>query len=119
MHTNNGSVTASAVQSEVMSPLWVYDTLMETIEPDLMSTNIQTLDEKYAHETPEKRTKRMERYVASFEIFDECLADLADEFDATAWAIMKEMNAVAVEESDKEDKNAITDIEQQLSNPRS
>ncbi len=43
----------------------LYDVIMETIEPDLTSKNIGTLDEKYADETAEQRKARGLRYLDS------------------------------------------------------
>lgn len=78
----------SAVQSDDATPAfsaqWIYDTLMAEIEPDLTSENIVKLDEKYRDESEEDRKVRMERYTLAFEMFNECLQDLAMELQVEA-----------------------------------
>lgn len=73
----------TAVQSDDATPAfsaqWIYDTLMAEIEPDLTSENIVKLDEKYRNESEEDKKIRMERYTLAFQMFDECLQDLAME----------------------------------------
>jgi hypothetical protein len=48
----------------------LYDMLMRSIEPDLLSFNIPKLDGHYAGETPEERAERMDRYRVAYEQFD-------------------------------------------------
>lgn len=48
----------------------VYDMLMADIEPDLLSYNIDLLDDYYAGETDAAHTARMARYEAAYTEFD-------------------------------------------------
>ena len=50
---------------------WLYDFIMQTIEPDLLSSTIGTLDEKYAGESATDRNARLFRYKKAFEDFDQ------------------------------------------------
>lgn len=63
----------------------IYDYLMAKIEPELVTSAIPTLDEKYKGETPEEKTERKQRYKVSFEkyhkAFDEWLAELKAKVD--------------------------------------
>lgn len=68
--------TKTATAHPYLSPEWLYDTLMEQIDPDLTLENIKMLDEKYKGETAEQKEQRNLRYQASFEIYDECLEEL-------------------------------------------
>ncbi len=45
----------------------LYDQIMSEIEPDLMTKNYETLDAKYAGETPAQNADRKERYAKAFE----------------------------------------------------
>lgn len=48
----------------------VYDMIMADIEPDLLSYNIDLLDEYYADESADERKARMERYELAYKEFD-------------------------------------------------
>ena len=45
----------------------IYDAIMGQIEPELVSTVIPTLPEKYKNETEEEKQKRCDRYNKAFE----------------------------------------------------
>lgn len=49
----------------------LYDLLMADIEPDLVTSTIPTLEEKYRGESPEDAKKRAERYAKAFVTFEE------------------------------------------------
>lgn len=44
----------------------IYDSIMQEIEPELMTKVLPTLEEKYKNETPEQKTARAERYTKAF-----------------------------------------------------
>lgn len=48
----------------------LYDQIMAGIEPELVSTVIPTLKEKYKDEAPEQTTARAERYEKAYDRFD-------------------------------------------------
>ena len=48
----------------------IYDTIMNRIEPELSSAQIDTLKEKYKNETPEEKKVRGKRYKTAFEKYD-------------------------------------------------
>ncbi len=77
-------MTQTSVKKEGLSSQEMYDLLMEQIEPDLTSANIQSLDEKYADESAEDRRARLESYTIAFEIFKEALDDLEAEVQGDA-----------------------------------
>lgn len=113
MHTKTQSKKGTSAHTEV-TPQWVYDTLMSSIEPDLLSTNIQTLDEKYKGESAEDRKARLERYVLAFMIFDECLLDLQADVEIQHITERKKQAAAEVHKSDKEDEQTVQDIEEEI-----
>lgn len=49
----------------------VYDAIMGTIEPELLSKNLPSLVDKYGNETAGARAERMQRYQAAFRRYDE------------------------------------------------
>lgn len=52
----------------------IYDMLMQPIEPELTTTGLQTLTEKYRDEQPEDTKKRRARYRAAFRAYDTAFA---------------------------------------------
>lgn len=57
----------------------VYDIIMGLIEVDLVSVNVDRLDEIYAYETEEQHTERMNRYRLAYQKFDELFARFQSE----------------------------------------
>lgn len=51
----------------------LYDALMSKIEPDLVSTAIPTLAEKYSNETEVEKERRRKRYNKAYEKFYDAL----------------------------------------------
>lgn len=78
-----------------LSAEWVYDTLMQEIEPDLTTGSIRTLDTKYAGESPEEREIRMERYTLAFEVFEQALVEVLMVLEIDAEAFGREMTMMA------------------------
>ena len=50
----------------MMTGTEIYDLLMQDIEPELTSSRVHGLKEKYANETPEEHAERMARYDRAF-----------------------------------------------------
>lgn len=89
----------------------LYDMLMRSIEPDLMTGQIPLLDAKYKNETPGEAAVRAERYKKAFAEYDlqlsAYLAKLhakAREYQSTA------RNSIEKDERTKE-RRALSDIE--------
>ncbi len=60
------------------TPEEFFDSLMETIEPDLTSENAPFLETRYAGESQEQRAKRIDRYKAALEVCNELISQLGD-----------------------------------------
>lgn len=60
----------------------LYDIMMEVIEPDLMIKNIDTLDQKYAGESPEDRQHRFNRYSVSIQICHDAIEEFGGELES-------------------------------------
>ena len=74
-------VPVSAVDNNVLEEQ-VYDSLMASIEQDLLTANIPTLDTKYAMETADEHTARMERYKKAYAKFDKAMAGFLGDLSA-------------------------------------
>ena len=77
----------------------VYDLIMADIEPDLLSYNIDLLDEYYAGENDEEHAERMARYEAAYAAFDrafeEFMASIQEEVRDTRRTALRERESQA------------------------
>ena len=88
----------------------LYDALMQQIEPELVSSVVDTLEAVHKGETDEKHAERMERYRNAFLEYDK-------QFDAYMQNLTQQVSdyrrtAVAAIESEdrKEEHNTLTSI---------
>ncbi len=54
----------------------IYNMLMSAIEPDLLTDNLSTLEEKHGNENADERRERMQRYQAALALYDERFTEL-------------------------------------------
>lgn len=114
--TSQRDGTTSIMQiPTVLSPEAVYDLLMNEIEPELVSTNVNGLKEKYRNEKPEQARKRAKRYALAFEEYDRRL-------DLYINKLNKAMNAYARDAAksleayeQKNNTDNLADLESQIS----
>lgn len=99
----------AAPQDGILSGEEVYDIIMASIEPELVTKNLPLLEQQHAGETPEAKAERMKRYEAAFAKYDEEFAKFMEKLhkevhavkrDARASAEMKEKEAEAKLEED-------------------
>lgn len=114
MHTKNPPGGSAVAEPEELSPQWIYDVLMQEIEPDLTSANIKTLDERYAGESAGDKQARYERYEYAFILLDECLEDLKVDMHFDALELKQAMTAMAADESRTSDRKTMEDVEEQI-----
>lgn len=76
---------------------WLYDFIMETIEPDLTSENVEILEEKYTYEEDFEREARLERYEKAFAEFDMNLQQINDQLALEAREEKKSIRKKVVE----------------------
>ncbi len=93
----------------------LYNVLMERIEPELCTYNLDQLDELYEGEKDKKRAKRYEHYARCLDLFWDALKELIDmtktdlkEFETEFFSLLKQKIS-STEESD------LSDIEQSIS----
>ncbi len=101
---------------EILSdPKKFYDFIMGAIEPDLLTENIATLDEKYEGETEEDRAIRYEKYTFAYQLFDEVVQEFDDAMKKQTKAIITKMDRAALKQSKKEDDTVLTALSSQIS----
>lgn len=80
MTPTQSPATTAVVPPTIPSGKEIYDSLMQGIEPELVSGNIPKLAEQYKNEAPTEWEKRKKRYNDAFaklyEKYDSYLADL-------------------------------------------
>ena len=64
----------TAVPPTIPDGIEIYDMLMNKIEPELVSMELSSLDEKHEGETEGERKIRLERYRKAFEQYDEAFS---------------------------------------------
>lgn len=84
----------------------IYDRIMGSIEPELVTDNLQTLDAAYPNEDPSDRKARYERYGKAFAeyktTYDAWLKNLKDAMKAYKKAV-----AEAVQQTNQVKENAV------------
>lgn len=93
----------------------IYDYIMNGIEPDLVSSAVGTLEEKYKNETPEQKEQRKERYDNAYAEYEKRYKQYRDTREQ-AMRLHKNKVMKSFEEEDREhDANGMQSIEQQIS----
>lgn len=96
------------------SPIWLYDSIMSQIEPDLTTNHIPLLKEKYVRETNEEKVYRLQSYTKAFEIFDEALEKTLQTIDDDMRLFKRLMRDEAIKEEASEQKKAMEKSEQAI-----
>lgn len=92
----------------------VYDALMNSIEPELLSANLDHLDDAYASETEDARRARYERYAAAFAQYDEAFASWTEELNETVRTYRKTAFRSAEAESRTQEEETLSVLEQDI-----
>jgi hypothetical protein len=87
---------------------WLYDQIMQHLEPDLMLACLPMLAEKYKDETQEQRMHRMESYDRAFRLFDEIAKDVTVMFREETQTLRRDArNAAQGKEEHERSSNVI------------
>jgi hypothetical protein len=110
-HTDN-----SQADGDISSwGLALYDEMMAEIEPDLVSSAIDGLTEKYKDETDEQAADRADRYNAAYETFNARMMERRKEWDDMMHALKRKAFAsLEKDDHEKEMSEGIADLDQQL-----
>lgn len=92
----------------------VYDSLMGSIEPELLSANIPHLDDPYIGESEADHAARYERYTAAFVKYDEAYANWEAQLNSTVTTYRRTALQTAEAESRAEDASALSMLEENL-----
>ncbi len=95
--------------------LAMYDQIMGEIEPDLLTTQIPLLDEKYKNETPEQKKNRMAAYAQAFKIFDEAFKGMAGEMYGEIEKLKHAAQESRTSAEEKQRSDDVSSAEDQLS----
>ena len=81
----------------------IFDMIMKDIEPDLISTNVNTLEEQYGTEPEEQKKARLEKYKLAFAEYDKRYKEYMDELTKDVSEYTKyEMKKIEVKNKEKE-----------------
>lgn len=89
----------------------IFDIIMGDIEPDLVSDAAETLDQKYAGESPEQKAGRMARYQAAFAEYDVQYKEYMDAMNAEVNAYRQEALKLTEQNSQKKDETELQSLE--------
>lgn len=92
----------------------VYDALMYDIEPELLTDNLQHLDEKYADETAEGRAMRYKRYEKAFATYDAVFTKWIDDLAASVQTFKKDAMKTAEAQTRDEEAQHLLSLEEQM-----
>ena len=92
--------------------LWIYNVIMEQIEPDLLSDRIPTLPEKYKNESVQEKKTRMHAYAQAFKIFEEVFKEMTDGVYAEIEQLKKEAQQHRATEEQSEKRQQLLSIEE-------
>ena len=99
----------------VMNGQELYDRIMGQIEPDLLSTSVDTLTEKYAQESPEERAVRSQRYRAALTAYEAQLATYQQQWDEQLRTYKRQAIAYIEHQTQTNESPQLEDIESSFS----
>ena len=105
-----------AVQKAMPTGTQVHDALMAPIDADLTTENLQTLDAKYAGETPDERRKRSDRYKLALQKYDIAFLAWVNGLNEKVNQYRQSVLAYAEKKSGQIDVDKMTNLESQISN---
>lgn len=113
--TTQSSSTGMPTPPQITGGKEVYDKIMKEIEPDLVSSVMDTLDEKYAGETEEEKAKRMQRYAAAFVEYEKQYQEYMVNKKGEMKAFGRNMNKAIEEDNTSGEADVLQDLESQFS----
>jgi len=102
------------INHPLLKKTWLYDTIMEAIEPDLTTENFKKLGKKYKGESREDKAARGRRYDEAFRMFDEILAGINDHFMSDVREKKSLVREKLQREEEEERSQEIESIEQEF-----
>lgn len=93
---------------------WLYDFIMSQIEPELMTTQVRQVEEKYKGETKEARTKRLANYDKAFAHFESIFKELMQTCDEEEKQMQKKMRGKRKKKEESERTQEISEAEDRI-----
>ncbi|MBU2213980.1 hypothetical protein KKC44_01090 [Patescibacteria group bacterium] len=93
----------------------LYDSLMEKIEPELVSSQVPLLEEKYKDETPKQKKGRAERYKRAYVQFMETFEAYMKDLNQKAEEFKRHAFATAEEKTHEAETKQLADLENTIS----
>ncbi len=93
----------------------VYDKIMGSIEPELVTKNLKTLDAPYANETEDEKKKRYARYTKAFAKYKVQYKEWMTKLKNAVKVYKKAMIKVAEEQAQHEEDAMLSNLESQIS----
>lgn len=106
--------TTPIAELRIPSGSEIYDALMGQIEPELVTSNLDTLDEKYVGETPEARKERYARYDAAYAAYDEAFESWVTELKTSVTQYRRDVLRAAEQESRASEDAQLSSLESQF-----
>jgi hypothetical protein len=95
-------------------PSFLYDALMEQIEPELTTERIAKLDEMYVGETEEEKKERGEYYKECFGLFSEMWEEFIQECEEMIKNYKDSAHTLVHEHATEQDAQTMKNIEDEL-----
>ncbi len=93
----------------------LYDSIMSEIEPELMLSNVATLDAPYATESVSDKKKRYERYGKAFAKYKNTYDLYMKSLSEALGVYKRTITEVASQVNDTKESSVLTALEEQLS----
>jgi len=108
--------TSTPADSAPLTGEEIYDTLMKDIDVDLLTANVNGLEEKYKGETKAQRAARLERYKKSYAAYDKAYALWTERLHQLVTDARRTALKSAEAQSKSEEEKVLSSLEAQLAN---
>lgn len=100
--TNPADELAEQLKKMLPSGREIHDAIMEPIEPDLLTTNLPGLPEKYKDETEPERLERVKRYQQAIKAYEEAARVFFAKLDAEVDAHRDSVEQASIQHDQEE-----------------
>lgn len=112
--TNTSFTGVPPVPPPVLSGQELYDTIMRDIEPDLLSSNVETLAVAYETQSPEEKAERADRYRQAFAEYERRLAQYQLQWDMQLSAYKRQAISYIEHQSQSNEAAELQNIESSI-----
>jgi len=94
----------------------IFDSIMKDIEQDLISTNVNTLEEKYGTEPEDQKKARLEKYKLAFAEYDKRYKEYMDKLTKDVAEYTKYEVKKIEAKNKKKEQDILADLEASIMN---